>query len=438
MNTPTTTVAGPAAAPANDTTEEWEIQRDALKVEADDFYKAKDFKKAIAKYTEAITLDPEHILLYSNRSAAYLNNNEKSKALKDAQQCVELDGDWFKGHSRLAAALFALGRLDAAKSSYQESLRLCGPEVNKIASKGLEDVKLLEKKRIEEEKIEREAGLLSAKSSSNGPSSSQNKTAKEISPASNKEKEETTKAVASTEPADEEDDLLADFFSNVDGDNLKDQSEPSEEKILENGPSKIKKENVDLGTAADQIKRLVLVSNYEWKNLNPFSVLAISHNAAEEEVGRRYKALSLLVHPDKCREPHARDAFEQIRKANAQLNDSVKRKHIIDLINTGRKNGKKDWEAKQKRLHANGPQPEETLEEAQEKAVMKLFAEIEMKRRDVEKRKRNQEKRERDLEDAEVEKLKADRDFEQNWKKGERLEKRIGNWRNFNHKKKRK
>ena len=78
------------------------------------------------------------------------------------------------------------------------------------------------------------------------------------------------------------------------------------------------------------------------------------------------------------------------------------------------------------------------MEEAQEKAVMKLFAEIETKRRDVERRKRNQEKRERDLEDAEIEKLKAERDFDQNWKKGERLDKRIGNWRDFSHKKKKK
>lgn len=440
MSTPTTTTASPVT-PANESTEEWELQRDALKGEADDFYKAKDFKKSIAKYTEAITLDPGHILLYSNRSAAYLNNNEKSRALKDAQKCVELDKGWFKGHNRLAAALYALGRLGAAKSSYNESLRLCGPDVNKIASKGLEDVTVLEKKRMEEEKGQREAALLSAKSSG-GPRASQNETTEEISSASDSKKEGVSKpvtsTVTSTDPTDEEDDLLADFFSNVVGDNSKDQIEATEEKIQHSGPSKIRKENVDLEAGADQINRLVLVSNYEWKNLNPFAVLAISHTATEEEVARRYKALSLLVHPDKCREPHARDAFEQIRKANAQLNDSVKRKHTIDLINAGRKNGKKHWEAEQKRLHTSGLQPEETLEEAQEKAVMKLFAEIETKRRDVERRKRNQEKRERDLEDAEIEKLKAERDFDQNWKKGERLDKRIGNWRDFSHKKKKK
>lgn len=50
---------------------------------------------------QAITIDPDNHVLYSNRSAAYLKSDSKSKALWDAQKCVELQPEWAKGYSRL-------------------------------------------------------------------------------------------------------------------------------------------------------------------------------------------------------------------------------------------------------------------------------------------------------------------------------------------------
>ena len=50
---------------------------------------------------------------YSNRSAAYIKADSKSKALWDAQKCVELAPDWVKGYSRLGAAQQSLKRLVA-------------------------------------------------------------------------------------------------------------------------------------------------------------------------------------------------------------------------------------------------------------------------------------------------------------------------------------
>ena len=95
------------------------------------------------------------------------------------------------------------------------------------------------------------------------------------------------------------------------------------------------------------------------------------------------------------------------------------------------KNAKKEFEIEAKKSKISGVKPQQTLEEAQKKTVMKLFAEIEMKRRDVEKRKRKQEQREHDQEVAENEKLKKEVEFEKNWKGGDRLNNRVGNWRNF-------
>lgn len=57
----------------------------------------------------------ERQVYYSNRSAAYLKlGDAKSKALKDAEKCMELAPEWSKSFSRLGAAQHALRRFDAA------------------------------------------------------------------------------------------------------------------------------------------------------------------------------------------------------------------------------------------------------------------------------------------------------------------------------------
>lgn len=49
-----------------------EINAEALKVDGDNKYRAKDFKGAIESYTGAIALDPDNSVLYTNRAASYL------------------------------------------------------------------------------------------------------------------------------------------------------------------------------------------------------------------------------------------------------------------------------------------------------------------------------------------------------------------------------
>jgi DnaJ family protein C protein 8 len=63
----------------------------------------------------------------------------------------------------------------------------------------------------------------------------------------------------------------------------------------------------DTGTSAYHIKRL-LNSNF----INPYEVLLLKPDASEEEIKKQYRQLSLLVHPDKCQEENAADAFHGI------------------------------------------------------------------------------------------------------------------------------
>jgi len=99
--------------------------------------------------------------------------------------------------------------------------------------------------------------------------------------------------------------------------------------------------------------------------------------------------------------------------------------------------GKRDWEQSKKTESLPTPTTKTTtLEECQTKAVMKIFAQIEYKRREVEKRQRSQEQRERAQEDEELDRERNAMKFEKSWKKEGRVDKRVGNWRDFSTKKK--
>mmetsp|Transcript_14596 Transcript_14596/g.22126 ORF Transcript_14596/g.22126 Transcript_14596/m.22126 type:complete len:113 (+) Transcript_14596:1-339(+) len=96
------------------------------------------------------------------------------------------------------------------------------------------------------------------------------------------------------------------------------------------------------------------------------------------------------------------------------------------------KQGKRDWEAaKAKGNYGATGKEEDELTQSQNKATMKIFAEIEQRRRTIDRRKRGFEQRERAQEDEEKAKERNERDHDKRWREGERVDKRVGNWRDF-------
>lgn len=55
-----------------------------------------DFQQAIERFTEAITLNRNDHVLFSNRSYAYAKMGRFIEALEDAKRCQELKPDWSK------------------------------------------------------------------------------------------------------------------------------------------------------------------------------------------------------------------------------------------------------------------------------------------------------------------------------------------------------
>ncbi|XP_011498449.1 PREDICTED: stress-induced-phosphoprotein 1 [Ceratosolen solmsi marchali] len=74
-------------------------------------------EEAIDFYSQAIELDPNNHILYSNRSAAYAKECQYTKALEDAEKTVSLKPDWGRGYVRKAHALSQLGRTDESVST---------------------------------------------------------------------------------------------------------------------------------------------------------------------------------------------------------------------------------------------------------------------------------------------------------------------------------
>lgn len=62
--------------------------------------------------------------LFCNRSAAFLQCNNPSKALEDALGCININSTWFKGYYRAAKALLSLGRVNEAKDYIEKAIAL--------------------------------------------------------------------------------------------------------------------------------------------------------------------------------------------------------------------------------------------------------------------------------------------------------------------------
>eukprot|EP01044_Picomonas_judraskeda_P018132 COSAG03_NODE_3536_length_1961_cov_2.366273_2_plen_309_part_01 len=85
--------------------------------------KEKNYDEAIAAYTDAIRLDGNNHVYYSNRSAAHASKKAFTEALNDAEKCVQMEPSFARGFGRKGAALYGLGRYADAIVAYKRGLK---------------------------------------------------------------------------------------------------------------------------------------------------------------------------------------------------------------------------------------------------------------------------------------------------------------------------
>nr|GMD64858.1 J domain-containing protein spf31-like [Ipomoea batatas] len=176
--------------------------------------------------------------------------------------------------------------------------------------------------------------------------------------------------------------------------------------------------------------------------LNPFEYLNLSFDSSLDDVKRQYRKLSLLVHPDKCKHPQAKEAFGALAKAQQLLLDPQERDYVLnqviaakeELKSKWKKQVKKDTASKLKSLVSEGKfeQEYEQSEEFQQQLKLKvreILTEQEWRRRKMQMRISEEEGRLKKDEEEQKEMWKRKREHEEQWE-GTR-EKRVSSWRDF-------
>jgi len=113
-----------------------------LKNKGNESFTQRDYGTAFKFYNDAIKINPDAVeaaAIYSNRSLCYLDIGEAKKALVDAEKCISLKPQWFRGYYRKGAALFSLNQFQEASASFDEALKCEG--VDDISSKEISELK---------------------------------------------------------------------------------------------------------------------------------------------------------------------------------------------------------------------------------------------------------------------------------------------------------
>ncbi|KAF8813312.1 DnaJ-domain-containing protein [Phlegmacium glaucopus] len=165
--------------------------------------------------------------------------------------------------------------------------------------------------------------------------------------------------------------------------------------------------------------------------LNPYDILDIQESATGEEIKRKYRQISLFIHPDKCPHERAPEAFDILKKAESELSDKDKREELDAVIHQARLLVLKALQLptstteSDPKLYGLDP-PFKVRLRAQSK---QLLIDEEVRRRKAIKMNLANEGLEARKKDEEVAQRKRKAEDDKTWE--ETREQRVDSWRNF-------
>lgn len=172
--------------------------------------------------------------------------------------------------------------------------------------------------------------------------------------------------------------------------------------------------------------------------VNPYDVLEIGFEASDAEIKRRYKMLSMLVHPDKNKHERAGEAFHVLERAYKTLMDIDKRRTYQRVMREARESveAMRQKENDRRMLLDLPKLPESTLNVEIQEMCKKLFERLEEKKKNFERLDKAYKQQQVVLQKVEKAKDEVLRDDAQEWEANR--EKRVQNWRDFKNKKSKK
>ena len=168
----------------------------------------------------------------------------------------------------------------------------------------------------------------------------------------------------------------------------------------------------------------IVSANYR-DDLNRYSILELQPGVSESDIKIQFRKKSLLIHPDKTKNPQAPDAFDRLKKAQAELSDEKTRGRLDEAFTDARMLliRERKWTIDNEELKTP-----EFMVDWREKTKQVLI-ENELRKRKQIKAQLAEEGREQRKAEAEAEARKRKRENEQAWE--DTRDQRISSWRNF-------
>eukprot|EP00475_Leptophrys_vorax_P037467 TRINITY_DN64658_c0_g1_i1.p1 TRINITY_DN64658_c0_g1~~TRINITY_DN64658_c0_g1_i1.p1 ORF type:complete len:249 (+),score=55.34 TRINITY_DN64658_c0_g1_i1:294-1040(+) len=177
--------------------------------------------------------------------------------------------------------------------------------------------------------------------------------------------------------------------------------------------------------------------------LNPFEQMNLPFDSTLDDVKKQYRKISLMIHPDKCKHPQAKEAFDVIAKAQEKLVDLEERAYLTsqfaaakeDLLRERKRKLKKDRKASTSASATAKAEEEATFLNSSEFAELwrakarELITANEWRQRKLAKRITEEEQRIQKDEEETKEKTIKERDHAKKWE--ETRETRVSSWRDF-------
>ncbi|KAG6010104.1 hypothetical protein E4U21_000138 [Claviceps maximensis] len=159
--------------------------------------------------------------------------------------------------------------------------------------------------------------------------------------------------------------------------------------------------------------------------LDAYAVLDLQPGVPESDIKATYRKKSLLIHPDKTKNPQAPDAFDRLKKAQTELMDEKHRERLDEAIADARMLliRENKWTVDSPELKTDA-----FAKKWREKAKEVLIDNEHRRRRQI-KAQMQEEGREQRKQDADLDERKRKRQHEQDWEATR--DERISSWRSF-------